>query len=82
MLDHILAFAAVFGLDVAFAYYVITIARRQALASAGWAALIMGFNGYLAIAWNATPATVPAAMLGAAVGTWASLRLLPNRTDK
>lgn len=76
MLDHLFVFAAVFVLDCAFAAYVVATATKSAWPAAVWAAVIMGINGYLAVIWTSNPATIPAAMLGAAVGTWACIRWL------
>ena len=74
MLNHLLVFAAVFGLDCAFALYIIATAQKRAGAAAFWSAIIMGLNGYLAITWVGDPTTVAAAVLGAVAGTYASIR--------
>lgn len=73
MIEHVLAFGAVFALDVLYTLYTRRCTEGRALPAATYAGLLYALGGGATLAVVHDPSVLPAACLGAFAGTWASV---------
>lgn len=70
----VLAFAAMFALDFAFAKYTAAIVANSRFGASALATVIMLCNAVLVLSYVASPWTIGSAALGAFAGTWFAMR--------
>lgn len=69
-----LVFGAVALMDSAWALYTLHVSRRNAAAAAMWSAMIILLSGFAAVSYVADHWLLTAAMAGALVGTYFTVR--------
>lgn len=69
-------FAAMFGLDVVFALYVVECAARNAVAASAWASLIQLCNIFVVTAFVKDRRMAAPCIAGAFAGTWVAVRYM------
>lgn len=74
MVEHLIAFSAVFALDVLYTLYTRRVTQGHALGASLYAGVLYGVTGLATITVVKTPSVLPAAILGAVLGTWVSVK--------
>ena len=74
MLTALFVFLAMIVTDVIWTYYIQTIADKKAAQAAFWSMLVMFTGAYTVVHYVADPVMVIPAGLGAAVGTYLTVR--------
>lgn len=77
----LIAFAAMFALDVSWVLYMRASNRGQPVRSALWALAIHGFGAASVISYTTDPRYLSATMLGTVLGTWAVVRWTKDKVE-
>jgi uncharacterized membrane protein YfcA len=74
VIDHIVAFMLMAVLDMVWAYYIMNTSKANAISASAYAAALFGLSGIVTIQIVDNPSLLPAAMLGAFVGTYIAIK--------
>lgn len=72
-MKFVLVFFGVMAADVAWTLYFIETGKGRAVAAAAWSSAIVGISAFTTISYVHDTKLIAAAVLGAFVGTWATV---------